>query len=100
MLAESGPYVVKLDPDLARRAATDPRISSLVEALVGVAHRVGTHLLAPGIGSEEQLAHLPEPGVRLVPGPPAARPGGRPGVRVTGPAPVPHADPQSARPGR
>jgi len=97
LLAESGPYVVKLDPDLARRAATDPRIATLVEALVGVAHRVGTHLLAPGLTSEDQLAQVRELGVRLVQGPLIAGPEWRPGMRVTVPMPVREEDRQPAR---
>jgi EAL domain-containing protein (putative c-di-GMP-specific phosphodiesterase class I) len=100
LLAESGPYVVKLDPELARKAATDPRRSALVEGLVEIAHRVGTHLLAPGLTADAQLAHLRELGVRLVQGALLAGPEWRPGMRVTVPMPVREEDQQPHRYGR
>jgi len=92
LLFEVTPYLLKLDPEPARKAATDPRRSALVEALVGVAHRIGTHILAPGLTAESQAVHLRELGVRLVQGPLLAGPDWRPGMRVTVPVPVQQED--------
>jgi EAL domain-containing protein (putative c-di-GMP-specific phosphodiesterase class I) len=86
LLIDGTPYLVKLDPELARLAVSDPRKSTLVEALVGVAHRIGTHVLAPGVTTEDQLVHLRALGVRLVQGPLLAGSDWRPGMRVTVPA--------------
>jgi EAL domain-containing protein (putative c-di-GMP-specific phosphodiesterase class I) len=88
LLVDGAPYLVKLDPELARQAVAHPRKSALVEALVGVAHRLGAHVLAPGVATEEQLVHLRGAGVRLVQGPLLAGGDWRPGMRVTVPVPV------------
>jgi EAL domain-containing protein (putative c-di-GMP-specific phosphodiesterase class I) len=88
LLIDGMPYLVKLDPELARQAASDPRRSVLVEALVGVAHRLGTQVLAPGLVAEDQLVHLRALGVRLVQGPLLSGSDWRPGMRVTVPVPV------------
>ncbi|RAY14163.1 diguanylate phosphodiesterase [Actinomadura craniellae] len=96
LLIEGTPYLVKLDPELARRAATDPRCSALVEALVGLTRRIGTHVLAPGLATEEQVLHLRGLGVRLVQGRALAPPEWRPGMRVTVPV-VAEADAPQAR---
>jgi hypothetical protein len=50
-----------------------------------MAHRIGTHVLAPGLATEAQVLHLREHGVRLVQGPVLAPPEWRPGMRVTVP---------------
>jgi EAL domain-containing protein (putative c-di-GMP-specific phosphodiesterase class I) len=100
LLVDGTPYLVKLDPELTRQAATDPRRSALVEALVSLAHRVGTHVQAAGVTTEEQLAHLRELGVRLVQGPLLAGPDWQPGMRVTVPMPVRQEDPALASPRR
>jgi EAL domain-containing protein (putative c-di-GMP-specific phosphodiesterase class I) len=88
MLVDGTPYLVKLDADLARNAVLDQRRSALVEALVTVAHRVGTHVLAPGVETEEQLTRLRGLGVRLVQGPLLTPPDWRPGRPVRVPVPV------------
>ncbi|MFF5259524.1 EAL domain-containing protein [Actinomadura viridis] len=85
LLVDAAPYLVKLDPELARRAGADPRRGSLVSALVELAHRLGAHVLAPGLATEEQVLHQRELGVRLVQGPALAPPEWRPGMRVTVP---------------
>ncbi|MBO2449978.1 EAL domain-containing protein [Actinomadura barringtoniae] len=85
MLVDAVPYLVKLDPDLARRTTADQRRSALVSTLVELAHRIGTHVLAPGLATEEQVLHLRELGVRLVQGPVLAPPEWQPGMRVTVP---------------
>lgn len=85
LLIDGTPYLVKLDPELARRAATDSRHSALVEALVGLARRVGTHVLAPGLATEEQVVHLRGLGVRLVQGPLLAAADWHPRMGVTVP---------------
>ncbi|GAA3206387.1 EAL domain-containing protein [Actinocorallia longicatena] len=93
LLVEGTPYLVKLDPELARKAISDQRRSALVEALVTLAHRVGTHVLAPGIDSEDQLKKLRGLGVRLVQGPLLTPPDWRPGQRVPIPVPVSRDEP-------
>jgi EAL domain-containing protein (putative c-di-GMP-specific phosphodiesterase class I) len=85
MLVDTVPYLVKLDPDLARRTTADPRRSALVTTLVELAHRIGTRVLAPGLATEDQVLHVRELGVRLVQGPVLAPPEWRPGMRVTVP---------------
>ncbi len=78
LLLEGPPYILKLDVELARRAAADPRHSALVEALVTVAQRIGSHVLAPGVAGEEQLARLRALHVRLGQGPLLTPAGWRP----------------------
>ncbi|WP_433338299.1 EAL domain-containing protein [Spirillospora sp. CA-294931] len=85
LLADGSPYLVKLDPDLARRASTDPRRSALVTTLLELSHRLGTHVLAPGLSTDEHVLHLRQLGVRLVQGPVLAPPEWQPGMRVTVP---------------
>ncbi|MFB4318640.1 EAL domain-containing protein [Actinomadura sp. 21ATH] len=85
LLVDASPYLVKIDPELARRTGTDPRRAALVTALVELAHRLGTHVLAPGLATEEQVLHQRELGVRLVQGSALAPPEWRPGMRVTVP---------------
>lgn len=85
LLIDGTPYLVKLDPELARRTAADNRSSALVEALVGLARRVGTHVLAPGLATEEQVVHLRGLGVRLVQGPLLAAADWHPRMNVTVP---------------
>ncbi|WP_119730678.1 MULTISPECIES: EAL domain-containing protein [Thermomonospora] len=85
LLADASPYLVRLDQELARRAVSDPRRSALVASLVELAHRIGTHVLAPGLATEEQVLHARRLGVRLVQGPALAPPEWRPGMRVTVP---------------
>jgi EAL domain-containing protein (putative c-di-GMP-specific phosphodiesterase class I) len=86
LLLEGPPYILKLDAELARRAAADQRHAALVEALVTVAQRIGSHVLAPGVANEEQLARLRALRVRLAQGPLLTPAGWRP---VTGAAKVP-----------
>jgi EAL domain-containing protein (putative c-di-GMP-specific phosphodiesterase class I) len=69
LLVDDTPYLVKLDPELARRASSEHRRSAVVSTLVGLSRRLGTHVLAPGLATEEQLVHLRGLGVRLVQGP-------------------------------
>ncbi|WP_312881619.1 EAL domain-containing protein [Actinomadura alba] len=100
LLVDDTPYLVKLDPDLARRASSEDRRSALAEALVRLSRRMGTHVLAPGMATEKQLIHLRGLGVRLVQGPLLAPPDWHPGMGVTVPvlpsesdsAPEPHND--------
>jgi EAL domain-containing protein (putative c-di-GMP-specific phosphodiesterase class I) len=89
LLLEGPPYVVKLDAELARRAATDPRHAALVEALVTVAHRIGSHVLAPGVVSEQQLARLRGLRVRLAQGPLLTPAGWVPSMGTHVPIPIP-----------
>lgn len=85
LLVDGASYLLKLDPELARRARSEPRRSALVESLVELAHRLGTHVLAPGLATQEQVLHLRELGVRLVQGPALAPPEWRPGMPITVP---------------
>lgn len=85
LLVDDTPYLVKLDPELARRACSERRRSDLVEALVRLARRMGTHVLAPGLATEDQLFHLRGLGVRLVQGPLLAPADWHPGRGVTVP---------------
>ncbi|REF01108.1 EAL domain-containing protein [Thermomonospora umbrina] len=94
LLVDGVPYLVRLDAELARRSSTDPRRSALVASLVELAHRIGTHVLAPGLANESQVLHLRELGVRLVQGPVLAPPEWRPGMRVTVPVAAAEAVPR------
>ncbi|MFC5184673.1 EAL domain-containing protein [Actinomadura harenae] len=82
LLAETVPYLVAVHPDLVHRARSDPRREALVRALVDMAHGLGTHLLAPGLATEEQVLQQRGLGVRLAQGPAFAPPGWRPGMPV------------------
>ncbi|WP_242893553.1 EAL domain-containing protein [Actinomadura litoris] len=85
LLVDGASYLLKLDPELARRSLTEPRRSALVASLVELAHRLGTHVLAPGLATQDQVVHLRELGVRLVQGPALAPPEWRPGMPITVP---------------
>jgi EAL domain-containing protein (putative c-di-GMP-specific phosphodiesterase class I) len=89
VLLEGPPYIVKLDAELARLTATDPRRSALVEALVTMAHRIGGHVLAPGVANENQLRRLRAQRVRLAQGPLLTPAGWRPTTGAHVPIPVP-----------
>ncbi|MBW8483297.1 EAL domain-containing protein [Actinomadura parmotrematis] len=93
LLVEGVPYLVRLDADLARRAVTDPGRTSLVTVLVDLAHRIGAHVLAPGLDHRDQVLRMRELGVRLVQGPALAPPEWQPGMPVS----VPVAPPAPAR---
>ncbi|WP_149258188.1 EAL domain-containing protein [Actinomadura sp. K4S16] len=97
LLVEGASYLLKLDPGLARTAAADPRRAALVASLVELAHRLETHVLAPGMAARDQVLHMRETGVRLVQGPALAPPEWRPGMPVTIPVTGEAAAP--ARPG-
>ncbi|MWA00388.1 EAL domain-containing protein [Actinomadura sp. LD22] len=86
LLVEGASYLLKLDPGLARRAPSEPRRSALVASLVELAHRLETHVLAPGLETGEQVLHLRELGVRLVQGPALAPPEWRPGMPSPSPS--------------
>jgi EAL domain-containing protein (putative c-di-GMP-specific phosphodiesterase class I) len=90
LLVDGSPYLVKLDPELSRRAGSDPRRAAL-------AHRLGVHVLAPGLATEEQVLAQRELGVRLVQGPALAPPEWRPGMRVTVPVAA-REEPRKERP--
>jgi EAL domain-containing protein (putative c-di-GMP-specific phosphodiesterase class I) len=101
LLLEGSAYVLKLDAELTRRSATDPRRAALVEALVTVARSLGAHVLAPGVASEDQLARLRALRVRLAQGPLLTPAGWRPaeGAQVPiplAPRPRPAAEPSPA----
>lgn len=85
LLAETVPYLVAVHPDLVRRAPSDPRRAALLRGLVELAHGLGTHLLTPGLATEDQVLQQRELGVRLAQGPAFAPPGWRPGMPVTVP---------------
>ncbi|TDD84927.1 EAL domain-containing protein [Actinomadura rubrisoli] len=85
LLVDGASYLLKLDPELARRAKSEPRRSALVASLVELAHRLGTHVLAPGLATQDQVVHLRELGVRLVQGTALAPPEWRPGMPITVP---------------
>lgn len=83
LMADGASYLLKLDPELARAALTEPRRSALVAGLVELAHRLETHVLAPGMATPDQVMHLRAAGVRLVQGPALAPPEWRPGMPVS-----------------
>ncbi|TDD89924.1 EAL domain-containing protein [Actinomadura darangshiensis] len=97
LLADGASYLLKLDAELARGAVTEPRRSALVASLVELAHRLETHVLAPGMATRDQVVHMREAGVRLVQGPALAPPEWRPGMPVSIPVTGEHAAPP--RPG-
>jgi EAL domain-containing protein (putative c-di-GMP-specific phosphodiesterase class I) len=97
LLVDGASYLLKLDPELARTALSEPRRSALVASLVELAHRLETHVLAPGMATRDQVQHMREAGVRFVQGPALAPPEWRPGMPVSIPVTAEHAAP--ARPG-
>ncbi|MFV2175041.1 EAL domain-containing protein [Actinomadura sp. LOL_016] len=85
LLADVAPYLLKLDADLARRAPGEPRRSALAASLMELAHRLETHVLAPGLETQDQVLHLRGLGARLAQGPVLAPPEWRPGMPVSVP---------------
>ncbi|GAA4601493.1 hypothetical protein GCM10023195_03890 [Actinoallomurus liliacearum] len=84
-VADMAPTVLILDSAVTRRAATDPRRAAIAEAFVALGRRIGGHVLAPGVASDDQLTHLRGRGVRLAQGPLLAPRDWRPGMPVTVP---------------
>ncbi|MFI0408474.1 EAL domain-containing protein [Actinomadura sp. 3N508] len=82
LLVDGASYLLKLDPELARRSVSEPRRAALVGSLVELAHRLETHVLAPQMATREQVLHMRDAGVRLVQGPALAPPEWRPGMPV------------------
>ncbi|MGH3242792.1 MAG: EAL domain-containing protein, partial [Spirillospora sp.] len=82
LLVDGASYLLKLDPELARRSVTEPRRAALVGSLVELAHRLETHVLAPQMATREQVLRMRDAGVRLVQGPALAPPEWRPGMPV------------------
>ncbi|WP_246179063.1 EAL domain-containing protein [Actinomadura decatromicini] len=89
LLVDGACYLLKLDPDLARRAMSEPRRASLVDSLVQLAHRLETHVLAPRMTTREQVLRMRDAGVRLVQGPALAPPEWRPGMPIHIPVAAP-----------
>lgn len=88
LLLDGPPYIVKLDAELTRKAVADRRYFALVEGLVGMAHRIGSHVLVPGVASEEHLARMRDLDVRLAQGPLLTPAGWRPSMSIKVPIPV------------
>jgi EAL domain-containing protein (putative c-di-GMP-specific phosphodiesterase class I) len=86
LLADAAPYLLVLAPELVERVSGDPRRAAVAESLVALSRGIGSHVLAPGITDEAQLAALRGWGVRLAQGPLLA-PG--PSGRVHVPLPLP-----------
>ncbi|MCO6007879.1 EAL domain-containing protein [Actinoallomurus purpureus] len=84
-VAEIAPAVLTLDPEVTRRATADPRRSAIAEAFVALGRRLGGHVLAPGVISDDQLTHLRGRGVRLAQGPLLASREWQPGMPVNVP---------------
>jgi EAL domain-containing protein (putative c-di-GMP-specific phosphodiesterase class I) len=84
-VADIAPTILMLTPEVTRRATADPRRSAIAEALVALGRRIGGHVLAPGVVSDDQLTHLRRRGVRLAQGPLLASPQWLPGVPVNVP---------------
>ncbi|GAB3978382.1 hypothetical protein GCM10029978_070940 [Actinoallomurus acanthiterrae] len=84
-VADIAPTILMLTPEVTRRATADPRRSAIAEALVALGRRIGGHVLAPGVISDDQLTHLRGRGVRLAQGPLLASPQWLPGVPVNVP---------------
>jgi DNA-binding NarL/FixJ family response regulator len=68
-LSNLSPDLARLDPTLVRTLGQTFSSHSIVAAVVACAGDVGARLIAPGVGSEEQLHELRNLGVELVQGP-------------------------------
>lgn len=68
LLADLATECVKLDMALVRGCDADPRRRLILEALVRLAQRLGTMLIAEGVETEAELATLQLLGVRYVQG--------------------------------
>ncbi|WP_344970136.1 EAL domain-containing protein [Streptosporangium fragile] len=69
LLADAAPYLAVLSPDLVARVHRDARRAALGEGLARLARNAGSHVLAPGVTDEGQLAMIRGWGVRLAQGP-------------------------------
>ena len=68
-LSSLSPDLARLDPTLIRDLGQTFSSHSVVAAVVACAGDVGARVIAPGVGSEEQLLELRNLGVELVQGP-------------------------------
>lgn len=68
-LSHLSPELARLDGTLVRALGQSFSSHSIVAAMVACADDVGARLIAPGVGSEEQLQELRNLGVELVQGP-------------------------------
>ena len=68
-LSHLSPELARLDGTLVRALGQSFSSHSIVAAMVACASDVGARLIAPGVGSEEQLQELRNLGVELVQGP-------------------------------
>ena len=85
-LSHLSPELARLDGTLVRALGQSFSSHSIVAAMVACASDLGARLIAPGVGSEEQLEELRNLGVELVQGPlvggpiPLSELGDRPGM--------------------
>ena len=68
-LSHLSPELARLDGTLVRALGQSFSSHSIVAAMVACASDVGARLIAPGVGSEEQLQELRNLGVEMVQGP-------------------------------
>ena len=68
LLADLQPDAIKLDMDLIRGIDRSPARRAIVEAMVGLARRLGIRLIAEGVETQAELAALRLLGVRLAQG--------------------------------
>ena len=68
-LSHLSPDLARLDGTLVRALGESFSTHSIVAAMVACASDVGARLIAPGVGSEEQLQELRHLGVEMVQGP-------------------------------
>jgi EAL domain-containing protein (putative c-di-GMP-specific phosphodiesterase class I) len=57
-LARFRPDVLKLDKSFVDNIATDPMMRTVVEGVIGLAHKLGVTVVAEGVETPEQLEHL------------------------------------------
>lgn len=93
LVTDSSPYLLALDAELVARIPADYRATAVARSVVTLARGIGTHVMAPGVEREAQVAVARGLGVRLAHGPLLA-PGPDGKVRV--PLPIDDVSPDAA----
>ncbi|WP_240778076.1 EAL domain-containing protein [Nonomuraea basaltis] len=69
LVTNSSPYLLALNPDLVARIPGDHRATAVARSVVTLARGIGSHVMAPGVEREAQVAVARGLGVRLAHGP-------------------------------
>ncbi|WP_159943676.1 MULTISPECIES: EAL domain-containing protein [unclassified Nocardiopsis] len=95
LVVESAPFLMRIDPSIVSKVASDQRQATVVEGLARIGRGSGVYALASGVHAAEDVVRLRRCGIRVGTGPFFADHTWRPGERVT-PVPEPTAGQEGA----